>query len=447
MEEVGEDYFLDLASRSLLEQSSDNKSGFVMHDLVNDLAKFVSGKFTCRLHIDHSPETMNETRHLSYLRRRYDSFMKFEVLCEATRLHTFLALELSPNYGYFFLSKRVPLNLLPKLRCLRVLSLSHYKNMTELPESIGKIKHLRYLNISSTAIKRLPDSICKLCNLQTLNLSFCYGIAVLPRDMWKLTNLHHLDIAGTAIKEMPMQLGRLKCLQTSSKFIINKHSGACMEELGKLANLRVKLSISELQSVVSPMDALKACLKDRKYLEELVLEWNGLGTNISECQRSVLDNLRPHSNLKSLTINDYGDKSFPDWVGHHSFSNIVSLHLNNCKHCPNLPPLGQLPSLQNLYVVGFEGVVKVDYEFYGSVSSSIKPFGALKVLRFEQMLKWEEWSSFGVENEGEAFPQLEELYVDDCPKLTGGLPVHLPSLTKLEIRKCPHLVDIVMRFC
>ncbi|XP_059441961.1 putative disease resistance protein At3g14460 [Corylus avellana] len=440
MEEVGEDYFLDLASRSLLEQSSDNKSGFVMHDLVNDLAKFVSGKFTFRLHIDLSPKTMNETRHLSHLRRPYDNFKKFEVLCEATRLHTFLALELSPNNCYFFLSKRVPLDLLPKLRCLRVLSLSHYQNLTELPESIGKIKYLRYLNIYSTAIKQLPDSICKLCNLQTLNLSFCYGIAVLPRDMWKLTNLRHLDIVGTAIKEMPMQLGRLKCLQTLSKFIINKHRGACIEESGKLANLRGKVSISELQSVVSPMDALKACLKDRKYLEELVLEWNGLGTNISECQRSVLDNLRPHSNLKSLTIKNYGDKSLPDWVGHHSFSNIVSLHLNNCKHCPNLPPLGQLPSLQNLYVVGFEGVVKVDYEFYGGDSSSIKPFGALKVLRFEYMLKWEEWSAFGVENEGEAFPQLEVLYVDDCPKLTGGLPVHLPSLTKLEIRKCPQLV-------
>jgi len=33
MEEVGEYYFLVLASRLLLEQSSGNKSGFVMHDL------------------------------------------------------------------------------------------------------------------------------------------------------------------------------------------------------------------------------------------------------------------------------------------------------------------------------------------------------------------------------------------------------------------------------
>jgi hypothetical protein len=127
MEEVGEDYFLALASRSLLEQSSDNKSGFVMHDLVNDLAKFVSGQFTFRLEVDHSHEIVNKTRHLSYFRTRFDNFKKFEALYEAKRLHTFLPLELSPPHNYFYLTKRVPLDLLPKLRCLRVLSLSHYE--------------------------------------------------------------------------------------------------------------------------------------------------------------------------------------------------------------------------------------------------------------------------------------------------------------------------------
>ncbi|XP_062173976.1 putative disease resistance RPP13-like protein 1 isoform X2 [Alnus glutinosa] len=443
MEEIGHEYFLDLASRSLFEQSSDDKSGFVMHDLVNDLATYVSGQFTFILGVDRSQKIVDKTRYFSYVRSTSDNFKRFESLCEATRLHTFLPLELSPNYLSFFLTKRVLFDLLPKLRCLRVLSLSNYQNMNELPESIGKIKHLRYLNLSSTTIKRLPDSICKLCNLQTLNLSGCENLSVLPREMRKLINLRHLDISRTAIKEMPMQLGRLKCLQTLTKFIVSKHSGASIEELGNLAYLRGKLSIVELQNVVSPTDALKACLKDKKYLEELVLEWNA--SNISECQISVLDNLRPHSNLKSLTINNYGGESLPDWVGHHSFSNIASLRLKNCKHCHNLPPLGRLPCLQDFSVFGFEGVVKVDLEFYSGNSSTVKPFGALKILRFERMLNWEEWSSFGAENEDGAFPQLEKLYIYNCPKLKGGLPVHLPSLAKFQIRNCPQLVASLPR--
>jgi hypothetical protein len=82
----------------------------------------------------------------------------------------------------------------------------------------------------------------------------------------------------------------------------------------------------------------------------------------------------------------------------------------------------------------------VGHEFCGSCSSSVKPFGALKVLRLEKMPMWEEWVSFGDENGGGAFPQLKELYIMDCPKLTGGLPVHLSSLSKLDIINCPQLV-------
>jgi hypothetical protein len=56
------------------------------------------------------------------------------------------------------------------------------------------------------------------------------------------------------------------------------------------------------------------------------------------------------------------------------------------------------------------------------------------------MPKWEEWVSFGGENGGGAFPQLEQLYIKECRELTGGLPVHLSSLSKLDIINCPQLV-------
>jgi hypothetical protein len=45
MEEVGNEYFLTLESRSLFQKSSDNKSRFIMHDLVSDLAKIYIWKF------------------------------------------------------------------------------------------------------------------------------------------------------------------------------------------------------------------------------------------------------------------------------------------------------------------------------------------------------------------------------------------------------------------
>jgi hypothetical protein len=269
--------------------------------------------------------------------------------------------------------------------------------------------------------------------LQTLILLNCEELASLPRDMRKLISLRHLDITKTSIKEIPIQLGGLKCLQSLTKFIVGKGSGLCIGELKKLTNLRGSLSILELQNVESPTDVFNATsLRDRKYLEELVLGWE-YGDNFSESQRSVLDSLRPHTNLKSLTIQSYSGKSFSDWVGHPSFSNVASLYLKRCKYCISLPQLGQLLSLQNFFIVGFDEVVRVGHEFCGSGSSSVKPFGALKVLTLKEMPKWEEWASFGDKNGGGAFPQIEKLYIWDCPKLTRGLPVHLSSLSKLEI--------------
>jgi hypothetical protein len=256
----------------------------------------------------------------------------------------------------------------------------------------------------------LPDSICMLCNLQTLKLLGCKDLVVLPRDMNKLINLRHLDIAGTGIKEMPMQLGRLIFLQTLNKFVISKENPSCIGELGKLKNLRGKLSILELQNIVLPKDALDASLNETKDIEELELKWSASDAKFSKNQETILDSLRPHKNLKSLTIN-YNGRSFPNWVGDPLFSKIASLHLNNCINCCSMPPLGQLTSLQDLSVVGFHGVGTVGAEIYGNGSSSFEPFKALKVLRFEHMLNWEEWASYVSENEGGAFPLLQELYI------------------------------------
>ncbi|XP_059451909.1 putative disease resistance RPP13-like protein 1 [Corylus avellana] len=96
MEEVGNEYFLTLESRSLFQKSSDDKSCFVMHDLVSDLAKSISGQFISRLEDGCSHEIVNNTRHLSYFfKQEFHSLKKFETLHKAKRLHTFLHLDMS----------------------------------------------------------------------------------------------------------------------------------------------------------------------------------------------------------------------------------------------------------------------------------------------------------------------------------------------------------------
>ena len=195
--------------------------------------------------------------------------------------------------------------------------------------------------------------------------------------MWRLVNLRHLDLVGTKLKEMPLDMGKLINLVKLNTFVVGKHSGSSIKELGKLHHLSGALSILNLQNVHHTRDAMEVNLKNKQHLSELVFQC-GFDIGNSEKERDVLEQLCPHSKLESLTIEDYGGTKFPNWLEDCSFSNMVSISLANCKYCSSLPSLGHLPVLKKLYVQGFHFVSYVDREFYGDGSSTINPFNLLK---------------------------------------------------------------------
>ena len=450
IEKVGEGYFHGLLSRSFFQNSGSHKSYFIMYDLINDLAQVVSGKFCVQLKDGNIKEIPEKLRHLSYFRSEYDRFERFETLDDVSGLRTFLPLHLRTlpqldkvskkrdlsNSRWaveFRLSNRVWNDLLPTVQYLRVLSLCYYE-IPDLPDSIGDLKHLRYLDLTYALIKRLPDSICSLYNLQTLILYFCRKLVELPKMMCKMISLRHLDIRHSKVKEIPSQMGLLKSLQKLSDYIVGKESGTRVGELRELSQIGGSLVIQGLQNVVDAKDALQANLVKKQYLDELELEWDSHGGDDQNGANAVLNNLQPHSNLKRLTIYRYGGSRFPDWFGGSSILNMVSLRLWDCDNVSAFPPLGQLPSLKHLYIVRLRGVERVGAEFYGAEPS----FVSLKALSFKGMSKWKEWSCLG--GHGGEFPRLKELYIEDCPMLTGDLPTHLPLLTKLEIEDCEELV-------
>lgn len=389
---------------------------------------------------DNSYGLSGKTRYFSYSRMNFDAYEKFEAFHGAKVLRSFLPSNVSVRAGC--LSTKVILRLLPEMRSLRVLSLSYYWNLTVLPDLICNLKQLRYLDISHTAIKVLPDSVCTLYNLQTLLLSRCHSLTELPANMGWLINLRHLDISGTNLIEMPLLMGRLKGLQTLTSFILGKNGGSSIKELREFQQLKGSLSILKLENVVDARDALEANLRDKLQLNELVLKWGG-DTNDSKKDRDVLDQLQPHANLRKLTIENYGGTIFSDWLGH-AFCNMVSVQILNCKYCLFLPPFGKLPSLKFLSIVGLDGVVTIGTEFYGTVGSKSKPFASLQTLRFKNMLQLQEWLPFRDDDEGVvALSGLQRLYIQNCCNLTKGLPDSLSSLKTLVIEKCQQLVASV----
>ncbi|XP_059598060.1 putative disease resistance RPP13-like protein 1 [Vitis vinifera] len=440
VEEFGSICFDNLLSRSFFQQYHNNDSQFVMHDLIHDLAQFTSGKFCFRLEVEQQNQISKDIRHSSYTWQHFKVFKEAKLFLNIYNLRTFLPL---PPYSNLlptlYLSKEISHCLLSTLRCLRVLSLSHY-DIKELPHSIENLKHLRYLDLSHTQIRTLPQSITTLFNLQTLMLSECIFLVDLPTKMGRLINLRHLKIDGTKLERMPMEMSRMKNLRTLTAFVVGKHTGSRVGELRDLSHLSGTLTIFKLQNVVDARDALESNMKGKECLDQLELNWdddNAIAGD-SHDAASVLEKLQPHSNLKELSIGCYYGAKFPSWLGEPSFINMMRLQLSNCKNCASLPPLGQLRSLQNLSIVKNDVLQKVGQEFYGNGPSSFKPFGSLQTLVFKEMSEWEEWDCFRAE--GGEFPRLNELRIESCPKLKGDLPKHLPVLTSLVILECGQLV-------
>ncbi|KAK8665404.1 hypothetical protein V6N13_005573 [Hibiscus sabdariffa] len=438
-EERGIEYFKDLTLRSFFQQSKGKKTCFIINDLICDLAKSVAGVYVCILE-GHgvSFKITDRTRHLSSVQEQYDTRKKFETVPKAKAPRTFLTLKSSHWSPH--VTNGLMQDLLVK-SSLRVLSLAGYENIIELPEEVGDLKHLRNLDLSQTSIKRLPNSLTTLYNLQTLTLFKCSKLVELPKDMRRLVNMHYLDIRGTHLARMPKGLGELNDLRILTDYVLSDHNGSSINELGKLKHLGGRLAISGLETVATVLDAKDANLKDKINLKELELIWGENNDGDSMRDREVLEQLELHLDLEGLVITGYNGTRFPEWVGHSSFSNMVSLSLRNCRFCQSLPPLGQLSSLKSLSIYGFSGVVTVSDEFYGDGHTPTISFGSLENLSFEKMWEWEEWYCWS----DEAFPLLQELRIRDCPKLTISLPKDLPSLKKLVIVGCGSLGGVLPR--
>ncbi|KAH0746997.1 hypothetical protein KY285_008654 [Solanum tuberosum] len=427
----GNQYFLELRSRSLFEMVSEssewNSEEFLMHDLVNDLAQIASSNLCIRLEDNKGSHMLEQCRHMSYSIGEGGDFEKLKSLFKSEKLRTLLPINIQLHYQ-IKLSKRVLHNILPRLTSLRALSLSHFE-IVELPNDLFiELKILRFLDISWTKIKRLPDSICGLYNLKTLLLSSCADLEELPLQMEKLINLRHLDISNTRLLKIPLHLSKLKSLQVlvGAKFLL---SGLSMEDLGEAQNLYGSLSVVELENVVDRREAVKAKMREKNHVDKLSLEWSeSSSADNSQTERDILDELSPHKNIKEVEIIGYKGTTFPNWLADPLFLKLVKLSLSNCKDCYSLPALGQLPSLKFLSIRGMHGITEVTEEFYGSWSSK-KPFNCLEKLEFKDMPEWKQWHVLGI---GE-FPILENLLIKNCPELCLETPIQLSCLKRFEV--------------
>ncbi|OAY79114.1 putative disease resistance RPP13-like protein 1 [Ananas comosus] len=464
-EDVASEYFDELVSRSffqysLLEFGEEEK--FLMHDLLHDLARYISGEECVVTENSDLCDLSAETRHLSLT--PYGSNVKMEFKSAAKEV-PLRSLQLIYTVPYFYggaamldfnlAQIKLPTDFFSKFLCLRTLDLA-YTAIEELPESVSNLKHLRYLSLRNTKIRKLPESVCKLWYLQTLDLENCSDLCELPSGIGELADLRHLLLPSIdqSFVCIPSGIMSLTNLQELSAINVGGDGAHCgIGELKNMKDLRGDLYISGLRNVARGGDAKQANLESKSNIQRLTLDWYAHQSD-RKCSHSklssdrgyydtkaitapceffedesvVLENLRPNADVVVLHIRNYGGKQFSNWLGDPSFSSLQTLQLYMCEKCEYLPQLGDLPCLKNLYVRGMPSVRRIGPE----ICSGVKKFAALEKLEFEWMPEWEEWIGVGES----AFPRLDELALLGCPKLKHFPVTIAPSLEKLRLRDC-----------
>ncbi|KAI3946295.1 hypothetical protein MKW92_022555 [Papaver armeniacum] len=344
--------------------------------------------------------------------------------------------------------------------------------ISHLPDEIDKLIHLRYLDLShNQALYMLPNSVGRLINLQTLKLKDCRALEKLPAEMKGMIRLRNLDIRRSwQLEYLPKGIENWRSLQTLSTFIISDASEGCKIKELKYQNLiQDHLEINVLERLKATEEAAEAELHKKSQLSELRLDFKPRDrkpllqtpeedvagsvlvleqTPEEALAGSVLGVLRPHSNLKNLTINNFLGFPFPNWMGStEALTHLRCLNLNGCINCSELPALGLLPSLEVLGLSQMPSLKRIGVEIYGGSHCATQVvFPKLISLYICSAPNLELWE-FG-NGKVQVMPCVTSIYLEQC-KALKRLPAlgNLLSLQTLSIYEADKLVSVSHEFC
>jgi Leucine-rich repeat (LRR) protein len=165
--------------------------------------------------------------------------------------------------------------------------------LTELPESLGKLTQLQKLDLSNNQLTTLPDWL-GLSQVDKLNLS-SNQLITLPESVGQLRELKLLDLSANQLKSLPNSIGQLRELKWLS--LSHNQLTRLPETMGNLVNL------------------------SNLYLGELLLEefpeWIG-----------------KFWQLESLSLSNNKLEILPDWIANLKMLRIIYCRNNLLKDIP-----------------------------------------------------------------------------------------------------------------
>ncbi|XP_021837603.1 disease resistance protein RGA2-like [Spinacia oleracea] len=435
---VGHAYFMELLRRCFFQDIRRNWYGRItkckIHDLMHDLALMVGDE--CVL-VDRTVELINENvRHVYFKHGQHSLWKPPSRLLAAPRMRSHLL-----STGIFEKGSTSSLNkTISSLMFLRALDLGEgfYKR---LPNSIGELKHLRYLRVCVLSTS-LPFGITRLQNLQTLDLRNSQNLIKMPRDFYKLSSLRNLQlrccmqnvngdiwIDSGGFVDMPRRFGQLASLETLDYFIVGKNNGLdALSRLNLVGGCQIYFK-KRRQNMRA--EAMLANLKEKK-LTFLKLNWSFLH-DIGAGE--VIECLQPPCTLKAFHIQEWKGVGFPSWGIDEIpclLPNLVSITIEGCIRCQYLPTFSQLPHLKMLDLLVLHALEYIEIGVESSSSSvgfscsrATTYFPALERLHLRDLPKLKSWST-------------TESIGDNISSVTPGVSQVLNSLRELVLGRLPN---------
>ncbi|KAJ1274985.1 hypothetical protein BS78_05G101600 [Paspalum vaginatum] len=309
LEDIGGYYFDSLVKVSFLQgayESWNRNQAYVMHDLIHDL--------TIQILHDELATCLptNATENFTH-RCRYLSLTSCTEKIDKGSFDKIRALYISDCEPSFDTSVK-------NSCCMRSVVLD-YK--TDTPSSLSVLK-FGYLEVHNVSCTEVPEAISRCWNLQSLHFFSCKGFATLPESVGKLRKLRTLELDWIHdLESLPQSVGDCQDLQSLQIYSCTKLK-EIPSSLYKLGNLCV-LDVVRCQSL-QPLPS-----------SDITREFKKLRTinfNACTCFEDLPSTFSCHT-LCTLNLSETKVTMLPQWVT--SIGTLECIELEDCKELVELP--------------------------------------------------------------------------------------------------------------
>ncbi|RWR84802.1 Disease resistance protein [Cinnamomum micranthum f. kanehirae] len=286
LEEVAEDYLLELIQRSLVQVAKRRFNGQVnkcrIHDLLRELA-IKKAKENQFLNVN----SVNAT-----IARRLSITTHSDIFKDSFENHSAKHIR-SLFCSFFQFDNCFWKSLYRRFKLLRVIQLDNVPFST-IPDEIGNLIYLRYLNMKfkGTRCLKLPATMDNLYNLQTLIISCNRGPIPLSfvHGIWKMRKLRHLHINPSCSPNVKhMKLNELTNLQSLSLIKVGKWIMGDFDKLASLRTLGLDGNLSLYQAPLSSFIGKQENLKSLSLSSSPQMPTQIISSRLHELEKLFLD--------------------------------------------------------------------------------------------------------------------------------------------------------------